>query len=198
VGHKLNLWREATNKHDSNAIRVHHKTGQVGYLPAAVAVELAPFLDSGCIAEVTVSSINPSKPYRSVTVDYTIRKPTDDERKGAGFGSGFGGCVAVGIFAGWILGGITQSGGVFFGVIAVSAVVGIFVGMKTMGNVDLGKDPLDGIDTKIAASRTAYNAYSAKKAQASTGRGSSFGRGSSSWDDDNYYDPSEWSDGSDD
>jgi hypothetical protein len=47
-GRRLELRRDAANPHDANAIAVHVEGGeQLGFVPRAVAEELAPSLDSG-------------------------------------------------------------------------------------------------------------------------------------------------------
>jgi hypothetical protein len=47
-GRRLELRRDAANPHDGNAIAVHLEDGeQLGFVPRAVAEELAPSLDSG-------------------------------------------------------------------------------------------------------------------------------------------------------
>ena len=47
VGDKLELRRDYENPVDSNAVGVHHRFGQIGYLPRNLAQRIAPEIDSG-------------------------------------------------------------------------------------------------------------------------------------------------------
>jgi hypothetical protein len=70
------LQREPDNKHDDNAVAVRlldkpWRRFHIGYLPRAVAAELAPKLDSGEleISSVTVTSLDPDEGKGEITVE---------------------------------------------------------------------------------------------------------------------------------
>lgn len=84
AGQELALVREPDNPHDPNSIDVRSPEGSVGHLPARVAGELAPLLDSGkvlCRAEaaevvpLTDRSTKAKKAILKVHLSYSFNSP---------------------------------------------------------------------------------------------------------------------------
>ncbi len=68
---KLELRRDYENPVDPNAIAVHHKAGQVGFLPRGLAQRLAPEIDSGSnIVATAVKTVQKRKP--AITVELRL------------------------------------------------------------------------------------------------------------------------------
>lgn len=71
VGDKLKLRRDYDNPVDPNAVAVHHKAGQVGFLPRDLAQRLAPEIDSGStIVATAVKTVQKKKP--GITVELRL------------------------------------------------------------------------------------------------------------------------------
>ena len=70
-GDNLELRRDYENPVDPNAVAVHHKAGQVGFLPRDLAQRLAPEIDSGStIVATAVKTVQKKKP--AITVELRL------------------------------------------------------------------------------------------------------------------------------
>lgn len=70
-GDKLELRRDYENPVDPNAVAVHHRSGQVGFLPRGLAQRLAPEIDSGSnIVATAVKTVRKKKP--AITVELRL------------------------------------------------------------------------------------------------------------------------------
>jgi len=70
-GDKLELRRDYENPVDPNAVAVHHRSGQVGFLPRGLAQRLAPEVDSGSnIVATAVKTVRKKKP--AITVELRL------------------------------------------------------------------------------------------------------------------------------
>ena len=70
-GDNLELRRDYENPVDPNAIAVHHKAGQIGFLPRGLAQRLAPEIDSGSnIVATAVKTVQKKRP--AITVELRL------------------------------------------------------------------------------------------------------------------------------
>ena len=71
TGDKLELHRDYDNPVDPNAVAVHHKMGQVGFLPRDLAQRLAPEIDSG--SDIIATAIKAVQKDKSmITVELSL------------------------------------------------------------------------------------------------------------------------------
>ena len=87
VGSKIRLRRESANTHDRNAVAVFTGRSKVGYLPRALAAELAFYLDKdgkyqSAISRVGMRTHKGSK-YPSIYIDLTLNSLSSPEGFGA-------------------------------------------------------------------------------------------------------------------
>jgi hypothetical protein len=61
AGDPIQLYRDPNNSEDPNAIKVHSKKGQIGYIKAFRAQELAPQMDRGYVTECSVKKLLPDQ-----------------------------------------------------------------------------------------------------------------------------------------
>jgi hypothetical protein len=61
AGDPIQLYRDPNNSEDPNAIKVHSKKGQIGFIKAFRAQELAPQMDRGYMTECSVKELLPDQ-----------------------------------------------------------------------------------------------------------------------------------------
>ena len=73
-GDPIQLYRDPNNAKDPNAIEVHSKKGQIGFIKAFRAEELAPQMDKGYPTECTVKKLLPSRDKEGYGVVINIQR----------------------------------------------------------------------------------------------------------------------------
>ena len=74
---KLDLEREPSNPHDSNAIQVKRAGHHLGYVPKEIARELAPRIDEGDCFICLLLDNNPKNPRMRIRLHPLKRLPKD-------------------------------------------------------------------------------------------------------------------------
>lgn len=78
-GVSANLRREPNNPHDRNAIAIYIKTYKIGYVPRALAAQLAPIFDKKCEYKATITNVGTKKYKRNLNVTASINIVISEE-----------------------------------------------------------------------------------------------------------------------
>ena len=73
-GDPIQLYRDPNHSKDPNAIEVHSKKGQIGFIKAFRAEELAPQMDKGYLTECSVKKLLPGRSNNSYGVVINIQR----------------------------------------------------------------------------------------------------------------------------
>lgn len=74
TGDLIRLYRDPNNAEDPNAIKVHSKKGQIGFIKAFRAQELAPQMDRGYLTECTVKQLLPDQDKKGYGIVINIQR----------------------------------------------------------------------------------------------------------------------------